>query len=402
MKPLGNLKCACLVTLFWAGTHAANSQTVLAGWDMGPLPGGTNNYGPSPFTPLTVHSSVTVGGLTRGPGVGISGTGAAHAWGGTNWVASSLDSAVTAGDYATFTIQPKNGFTISISQIAAYNVRRSGTGPTTGQWQYSLDDTSFTNIGSAITWGDTTNKRGNPQSAIGLSGINDLQGVSHPTTVTFRVVNWGGTNSAGTWYLNDPEDDTANDFQVEASTILPVELVEFRANINADGSVALFWRTVSETNNDFFAVQRSGDGGRWQELVRVPGAGTTFSTTEYYWADKQPFPGINYYRLLQVDYDGQYQFSQIISVRLPQSQPEVIIYPSHFSDELHIRINTTENSTGRLDGKLLSINGVLMKEFFFENSRETLTIQVNELPVGAYLLNIKIGPNIRSNLVFKN
>ncbi len=91
---------------------------------------------------------------------------------------------------------------MSLSNIPVYNIRRSGTGPTTGIWQYKVGSGNFTDIGSAITWGSITTSSGNDQSAITLSGISALQNIPSGISVTFRIVSWAGA-SAGTWYIND-------------------------------------------------------------------------------------------------------------------------------------------------------------------------------------------------------
>jgi hypothetical protein len=121
-----------------------------------------------------------------------------------------------AGKFAAFTMKADPGYELSIAGLDAYNVRRSGTGPTTGQWQYSLDGSSFTSIGSPITWGSNTTGTGNAQSAIDLSSIAALQNVDDSTTVTFRVVNWNASGSGGTWYLNGG--GTVKTFTVLGST----------------------------------------------------------------------------------------------------------------------------------------------------------------------------------------
>jgi uncharacterized repeat protein (TIGR01451 family) len=59
--------------------------TTLAAWDVHGLPGGANNFGVSPLLPITVASAVVAGGITRGSGVGTSGTGAGRGWGGTTF-----------------------------------------------------------------------------------------------------------------------------------------------------------------------------------------------------------------------------------------------------------------------------------------------------------------------------
>lgn len=188
------------------GTAASTTSGVLAGWDFN----GVTGYGASPLAPSTETANVEVGGLTRGSGVTTSGTAASNAWGGADWSSSNNSAtAIADGDYVTFTIQATEGL-LSLSSIDSYNVRRSGTGPATGLWQYSVNEGAFVDIGSAITWGSTTTAAGNAQSAINLSDISALQNLAAGTTVTFRIVNYEATT--GTWYLNNFQ--TGNDFSI--------------------------------------------------------------------------------------------------------------------------------------------------------------------------------------------
>lgn len=181
------------------------AQVTLAEWapNSTDTPGGAGNFGPSPYAATTSDSNLTIGGLTRGAGYVIptSGSGAALAWGGTDLVSTDAASAATAGDYATFTITAKTGYKVSVTGVDAYNVRKSQTGPTSGQWQYQVGSGAFVNIGTVITWGSTTTAGGNQQSAIDLSGIADLQNLAEGTTVTFRVLAFGASGTGGTWYL---------------------------------------------------------------------------------------------------------------------------------------------------------------------------------------------------------
>lgn len=135
----------------------------------------------------------------------MSGTGsaAANAWGGTTWLGQAgFDTAVTAGATASFSVAANAGFSLSLSGISAYNVRRSSSGPATGQWQYRVAGGEFINIGNPVTWGTVTSGTGNPQAAIDLSSIAALQNIAPSVVVEFRVVNYGASGAAGTWYLN--------------------------------------------------------------------------------------------------------------------------------------------------------------------------------------------------------
>ena len=189
----------------FAITVAVMAQTTIAEWAPNSTitPGGTGNFGPSPFAATTSNANLTIGGLTRGPGyvISASGAGAASAWGGTDLISTDAASAIAAGDYATFTITANAGYKVSISGIDSYNIRRSATGPTTGQWQYQIGSGAFNDIGSPITWGSVTTSTGNEQAAINLAGITGLQNIPAGTTITFRVLAWGASGTGGTWYL---------------------------------------------------------------------------------------------------------------------------------------------------------------------------------------------------------
>ncbi|MEI6193373.1 MAG: hypothetical protein WCS42_03490 [Verrucomicrobiota bacterium] len=187
-----------------SGTTLVAALT-LAKWDMS----GYSNSGSSPQAPTASNANVTIGGLTKGAAITANTT--TKCWGGVfGTTAATEAAAITAGGYGTFTVTVNSGHVVSYSDIPVYNIRRSATGPTTGIWQYSLDGSTFTDIGSAITWGTGTSSSGNPQTAIDLSGISALQNVAAGTTVTFRVVSWGASGASGTWYFNDQTSGTSD------------------------------------------------------------------------------------------------------------------------------------------------------------------------------------------------
>jgi hypothetical protein len=199
-------------------TTNAFTSTTVAGWDFSTNPGGVNNYGPSPMAPTTNVTGVSVVGLSRGSTLQTTNSGAASAWGANTWGAftNAADSASNQ-KFASFSITVSSGYLLNLTNVGAYNVRRSSSGPATGIWQWSTNGSDFTDIGSAITWGGITSSAGNAQTNIPLNGIGQLQGLAPGTTVTFRILNWGATGEAGTWYLNTSSGGTgtALDFVVE-------------------------------------------------------------------------------------------------------------------------------------------------------------------------------------------
>ena len=182
----------------------------LAGWDMS----GATNYGASPMTATVGDPNLTIGGMTRGSGVGLSGTPAARAWGGVAWTSANADAAVADNKLASFTITANTGKQVSFSSISKFDYRRSSTGPANGVLQYQIGAGAFTDI-SALSYTSTASSGGS-LSAIDLSGISALQNVPAGTTVTFRIANHGG-GSGGTWYIFDKGVSTADDFEIQGT-----------------------------------------------------------------------------------------------------------------------------------------------------------------------------------------
>ena len=223
-----------LITLM--STNIFGQTTDLVKFTFNGLPGGANLFGASPFTPATTATNLTVVGLTRGSGLGTAGTAGQNAWGGSAAnLASTQVAATTSNNVVTFSLTANAGYKLSLTQIPAYNIRRSSTGFTTGIWQYSINGGTFTDIGSSITWGATTTSSGNAQSAITFTNISALQNVAAGNIITLRVVLWGASGT-GTWYFNQPTagvNDLIVKGTVDIASVAPTPTCV--ANITASG-----------------------------------------------------------------------------------------------------------------------------------------------------------------------
>jgi len=106
------------------------------------------------------------------------------------------------------------------------------------------------------------------------------------------------------------------DFQINCNVQLPIELKDFTAK--KDGVLIqnnIKWSTISEHNNDYFTIERSVDGTNWTEIATINGVGSTTEEQKYIYNDKYfERDTINYYRLKQVDYDGLYEYFNIVAV----------------------------------------------------------------------------------------
>ncbi len=205
------------------GNGGGTNAITLVGWDTSTLPGGNGNYGPSPFAPTTNAPNLAIVGLTRGSGVGTGQSGAQRGWGGNTWNSSSSAAAIAANQYATFSVAAANGYTVSYSSISHFDYRHSTTGPINGLLQYQIGSGAFVDITTVSYTNNTTS--GSSLNPIDLSGVAALQNVGTGTNVTFRIVNWGGSSSAGTWYVFDVAQSTAPDLVIQgivAPAVVPV------------------------------------------------------------------------------------------------------------------------------------------------------------------------------------
>lgn len=87
----------------------------------------------------------------------------------------------------------------------------------------------------------------------------------------------------------------------------------------------LKWSTATETNNDYFLIERSKDGIEFESIINVDGAGFSTKKLTYSTSDNNPLSGLSFYRLKQVDFDGQFSNSEIVSVELRNLASEFMI-----------------------------------------------------------------------------
>ncbi len=124
-----------------------------------------------------------------------------------------------------------------------------------------------------------------------------------------------GTITGG-YYLTAPGITSFSPWTLgHLSSPLPVELLEFNAESNKN-VVNLNWATASEKNTDYFLVERSKDGESFETVSYVKASGNSINTLEYYSTDFKPIGGQSYYRLKMVDYDGFYEYSQLVPVTI--------------------------------------------------------------------------------------
>ena len=174
------------------------------------------------------------------------------------------------------------------------------------------------------------------------------------------------------------------------NTVLPIELTSFTAT--CDGRSALVeWTTATERNNDYFSLERSDDAINFTEIARVAGAGNSIEPIDYAYNDYGIHGGDNYYRLVQVDYDGTRTVSDIVVANCIEEQasdPDVLAYPNPFNGELTLVLDNFSNRPATIEvydmlGKLIYTE----KASAPQNSYETI-LNLSNLPSGAYTVRV--------------
>jgi hypothetical protein len=185
--------------------------------------------------------------------------------------------------------------------------------------------------------------------------------------------------------------------------VLPIELTSFTAT--CDGKSALVeWTTATERNNNYFIVEHSDDAINFTEVARVASAGNSIEPLDYSYTDYGIHGGDNYYRLVQVDYDGTRSVSDIVVVNCIENaagEPDVLAYPNPFYGELTLELDNFDNRPARIDvydmlGKLIYTDKVASPQNFYET-----VLNLSNLPPATYTVRVSTADFVINRKVVK-
>ncbi len=202
--------------------------------------------------------------------------------------------------------------------------------------------------------------------------------VADTTIYTYRV------RGRAPWGTYSPYSNEA-----EVMTIIPVELISFAGNV-IDGKVQLRWSTATETNNMGFEIYRANQNGEqsWKKIGFMQGHGTTTEPQSYSFMDESILSGTYQYRLKQLDYDGSYEYSNIIEVEvgIPTEYSLEQNYPNPFNPTTTVRY------------EIPALSFVTLKVYDVLGS-EIATLVSEEKPVGNYEVEFD-GSGLTSGVYF--
>ena len=208
---------------------------------------------------------------------------------------------------------------------------------------------------------------GTPAAFSGSVQINYLESELNGISESALVLN---TSNGSTWtaFANNATKDATNNTLITTSlsaiamseltlssgTALPLIWQSFTVS-KQNNSAVLIWTTSQERNTKNFIVQQSTDGKNWNDLSIIQAAGNKSSTSLYSYNHSTPSNGINYYRILQLDIDGKYDYSDIRTANFAIETAPIIVNGNLITNgNLAIQVNkATGIALYGMDGKLL-------------------------------------------------
>jgi len=333
-----------------------------------------------------------------------------------------------------------------LTKVPGTGTRVTSTGPFGGGESHRLAVTSggtynFTDTGLSLTFPSTGTT---PNGDLVVSRINlspDQAPTNFPTSLAYWVVNNYGNNTTfaeltsldfsevgtvsadaandpasiklykrnsneegATWGIAIDEGESAvagangavsfstdngvtgfSQFIVSFETVaLPVELLDFNIALNNREEVEINWSTLSESNSDYFEIEKSKDGASFNPIAKINAAGNSDELIRYESLDAQPWRGQNYYRLKQVDRDDEVTYSETKSILFNALANDILAYPNPIKKGNELTILSNLNET--LDINIFDAKGRLVKIEKLENGEGTIVL--NELSTGTYFYRI--------------
>ncbi len=232
---------------------------------------------------------------------------------------------------------------------------------------------------------------------------NDLNGITEANLQAQRWVRvdathgyWSnlpvGTVSTANNYITGITTDNSTSCNIwvgsNNATPLPIELIGFNGKCTGNENM-LYWSTASESNNDFFTVEKSTDMKNWTNVTTLKGAGNSNTILNYTAYDYSPsFLIADYYRLKQTDFDGKYTYSDVISVKCDDISNDFSVI-NIFQQGNNLIVNSNDPDGQPYNVDLFDITGrkVISTKYTPTNiGYNQLKLDISNLTIGCYMV----------------
>jgi hypothetical protein len=204
---------------------------------------------------------------------------------------------------ASPTTATSNSITMTINSVSVGGTVSSNQNIYSGN---SPNDIFLTgNNGSVVKWVSSSDSLFTTTTDILITNTTLLSGNMgsiNNTTYYRAIVKNGVCDQVNSSYV-----------KISVTSSLPIELLYFNGD-SFENHNHLTWSTASEHDNDYFDIEKTIDGVYFYVITTINGAGNSKIQLRYEYDDYDMYNGISYYRLKQIDYDGKFKYSNIISL----------------------------------------------------------------------------------------
>lgn len=307
---------------------------------------------------------------------------------------ATISVVVTGAEVATVVAGPTS---LTPGQTSAFVVTTTNNGQETAQnvRPMLLLPAGFTVAGAppagatATTSGGITTITFAPASLlVGQSVTNTVQVLAAATTKAGTYTMWSDYQYPSDAFIPDAvAGNNASTLAVAVAAPLPVQLTRFAAVVAGPDAV-LSWETAQEVNNQRFEVERSLDGTAFVRLGTLAGQGTTAQPSTYRYRDAgvgTRLAGPLYYRLRQVDYDGQASFSPVRTLHVGQGAASLSVYPNPGTGAATLDLRALP--AGDYTVQVFAATGRLVHEATYQPGQHPLPLE--GLAAGAYFVKVQ-------------
>jgi hypothetical protein len=204
-------------------------------------------------------------------------------------------------------------------------------------------------------------------------------------------------NGSFVYTVRDANTCLEDTFNISVSGTLPVKLESFTATLNKD-KVLLDWATSHEQNSKDFTIEKSTDGTHFTMLMKVNGKGTSSQSSAYHLIDFTPVNGINYYRLLQTDFDGNIMYHDTKKITYKSGKNFTATFINLLKGTINVVINTSKNDIISMKVIDLLGNEIKQETFSIPAGGSTKNLQLQN---GVYVvvLTNKNGDRISNKII---
>lgn len=201
-------------------------------------------------------------------------------------------------------------------------------------------------------------------------------------------INLSGSLGVGTHYLyirskQNPWSITSV-VPFTAVSSVPVTWMFVKAQV-ANNKTLVSWATAQESNTRKFEIEHSKDGRSFSKVGEVAAAGNSSTIRNYSLTHAQPVSGFNYYRIKQIDLDGQFKYSAVVTVLKREDILQTLVAPNPVKDVLHI---VEPKDVYVATAEIYTISGSLLMRKTIKNDVQVYSLPVSNLTRGNYILKI--------------